>query len=171
MLDISAFTDMIRLALEYAVVNKREVASHNLKGTLEEQGFVMLHLVLKRLDDLGEDRVMGYVRKHQIFRLLATGVVAFTNYIDKECIADALRTLSIILQSDDYNVEPEAYLGGFHQVGQNFEVSDEVYDSIQTELDNMLQLNPKLRPELFALRDFLRRKDWSTVESIESKLS
>ena len=166
------FAEMIQNALHYALENPEQLEPSTSAGMVEEQSLVMLHLVLKHLDDLTEERIMRYVRKHKLLRLVVAAVASFAGTFHKDAVVDALRCLSILVLADDFNVDADPYIGSELESYPIFVPWNHLFACIYEELQAVLKLNPKLRPEVYALRDFLRKSEWSTTEeSLESKLS
>lgn len=106
--------------------------------------------LMKWIDDLGESRVMPLMIEHDIFMKLVRHIDHFGSKFQDKDMDTAAQALSMICDTEDFQANPESYVGSERDEAQVVQVKQEFLESvIQSE-------KRKFRPLLDTVGDFER---------------
>ena len=96
-----------------------------------QEGFLFhyLHLFLKDVEEMGENRIMPILRSLGIFMNLVHAIMILRKGLSETLVEKALETLSFIVQCEDFATYREEYMGDGN-IGFNLEAITELQKQV-----------------------------------------
>ncbi|KDO27061.1 hypothetical protein SPRG_07772 [Saprolegnia parasitica CBS 223.65] len=108
-----------------------------------------LHGLMKRLDDIGESRIMPLLQERQVFELVLWHLQHNHTSFSPDDVLVTAEVLAQICDSEDFQTHPTAYVATAEARQDLRVIQEEVLDDLATDLD----IRKRLRPLLDVVKD------------------
>ncbi|OQS00783.1 hypothetical protein ACHHYP_02700 [Achlya hypogyna] len=142
--DLPLLVEYIATVLTFCHEEPEFFKSKDLEDSQEVIVLYYLQGLFKRLEDIGESRIMPLVQERQIFELVLWHLQHNHRSLSPEDTLVAADVLAQICDTEDFQTHPEAYITTAEARQDLLVVQDEVLDELVGDLDIRKRLRPLL---------------------------